>query len=187
MGKKRKLLSDELQVQLMECARPLSRREYMALRINIGCLNAMEYMLSDLEQRLRECIPTGWREARMIASRMRTLFDKVLLTIPREKLLLLQAELPRYELYVRMTGAAKYDIDADDFVVLPRRTAMALVDYAVDTNCTLCSRTGKRMQKCKLARALREALPYAVKESDGVDCPFQMYGIDGKGLWDDAE
>lgn len=187
MKKERKPLSDELQVQLLESARPLSRREYMALRINIGCLNAMEYMLTDLEPRLRTCIPDGWRDARMIESRMRTLFDKILLTIPRDKLMLLKAELPRYELYVRVAGAAKYDIDEGDYIVLPRKAAMALADYATDTNCTLCNRTGKQTRKCKLARVLREALPYAAEDGDGETCPFTLYGVSGGGLWDDAE
>lgn len=119
---------------------------------------------------------------------MRTLFDKLLLTIPREKLLLLKAELPRYQLYIRMDGAAKYDLDSDDFIVLPRKTAMTLVDYATEMHCDLCDREGKKIGKCKLHRVLSEALPFTAEGKDG-SCPFTTYGVSGgKGLWvEDAE
>ena len=100
--------------------------------------------------------------------------------------MLLKAELPRYQLYIRMDGAARYDLDSDDFIVLPRRTAMALADYATQLHCALCDRQGKRIGKCKLHRALRDALPYCVK-SDGESCPFASYTVEGGGLWDDAE
>ena len=188
MKKDRKSLPDELQVRLLESARPLNRREYQAFRLNIGCLSAAEHMLDALENRLKECITDGWREARMLESRMRTLFDKLLRTIPREKLLLLKAELPRYQLYIRMDGAAKYDLDSDDFIVLPRKTAMTLVDYATEMHCDLCDREGKKIGKCKLHRVLSEALPFTAEGKDG-SCPFTTYGVSGgKGLWvEDAE
>ena len=178
MKKDRKSLPDELQVRLLESARPLNRREYQAFRLNIGCLSAAEHMLDALENRLKECIPDGWREARMLESRMRTLFDKLLLTIPREKLLLLKAELPRYQLYIR----------SDDVIVLPRKTAMTLVDYATEMHCDLCDREGKKIGKCKLHRVLSEALPFTAEGKDG-SCPFTTYGVSGgKGLWvEDAE
>ncbi len=114
-------LLDELQKTLLENARPLSRREYEALRVNIGCLNAAQHMCEGFEGRLKECVPDGWREARMLESRWQKLFDKILLTIPREKLIQLKNELPRYEMYIRLNGAARYDADANDNVVLPRK------------------------------------------------------------------
>lgn len=174
-------LPEELQKTLLENARPLSKREYDALRVNIGCLNAARHMCEGLEARLKECVPDGWREARMLESRWQKLFDKILLTIPREKLILLKSELPRYELYIRLNGAARYDADENDNVVLPRKTVMALANYATEISCPVCDRKGKGITKCRLRKTLCDVLPFYV-ETDGQSCPFSEYGIrDGGG------
>lgn len=181
-------LPRELTDKLMEKCRPLSRREYEAIRVNIGCLNACRVMLGSLEKRIRECIPYGWRDARMLESRWRTLFDKLLYTIPNDKLRIMKQELPYYELYIRMKGAAKYDNDDSDWVALPRKVVMQLAEYAAEMNCPLCQKTGKQIKSCKLRKTLAASLPFNVETiNGGGGCPFSDYDVNRTALWGEED
>lgn len=188
MASKRRELTREETDRLMEKIRPLSRREYEAIRVNIGCLNACRLMLEGLETRIRECIPYGWRDARMLESRWRTLFDKLLYTIPQDKLKIMKEELPYYELYIRMKGAAKYNNDESDWVALPRTVVMQLANYAADMNCPLCQKKDKQIKSCKLRKTLAASLPFNVETvNKGGGCPFSDYDLNRGELWGDED
>lgn len=181
-------LPQELTDRLMAKMRPLSRREYEAIRVNIGCLNACRLMLEGLESRLRECVPCGWRDARMLEVRWRKLFDELLYTIPQDKLRIMKHELPYYELYIRMKGAAKYNNDESDWVALPRTVVMELANYAAEMNCPLCQKTDKQIKSCKLRKTLSASLPFNVETvPTGGGCPFSDFDLNRAELWGEEE
>ena len=185
MANKPRELPRELTDRLMQHLKPLNKREYEAIKVNIGVQHACRLMSESLEERLRT-IPYGWRDAKMLESRWRMLFDKLLYTIPAEKLKTLKHELPYSEMYVRMKGAARYDSDESDYVALPRKTEMALAEYAVEMNCPLCDKKGKQISKCRLKRTLDASLPFE-PQIKGEGCPYCDYGVDKENLWGDDD
>lgn len=183
-------LKPEAEAFCVSHKRPLSRREYEAMKYSIACVNATLYMLEALKPRIRECMPKGfWRDANLVASIQKKLMDGILLTIPAEKLKIMQSEIQRYELYVRTAGAAGYDNDEGDNVVIPRQTLKDLANFAGETNCSMCMKTGKAARKCKLRKILADTFPYnppqVVGESE--ECIFTGYSFERSGAWEGLE
>ncbi|MCR4622085.1 MAG: hypothetical protein K5663_08395 [Clostridiales bacterium] len=178
-------ISPELQEHLIAHNKPLSRREYEAFRLIMATCIATSYLVGDLKDRLKESVPNGWRDARMVETVIKSLMDKLLLTIPRQKLEIIRREMEHYFLYIRVEGAAKYHNDDSDYAVIPRNTLKELSAYA-GRYCDLCDKKGKDARKCKLRKLFHECLqwnaPATVGETE--ECIYQTYGFENTEGWD---
>ena len=161
----------------MTAETPLSQSEYDALKYLMAAFTCLSHAKDGLDNRLK-ALPGGRRDAAMLATRTLRLFTSLLPTIPQKKLKMIQGELDHIELYVRMKGAAPYDSDRDDHMILPRKTVNALTKAACEQNCTLCDLKGDKVKKCPLRRLLSEALPYDLPEPEGKPCVFQVYSLE---------
>ena len=177
-------ITPELQEHLKAHTKPLTRREYEAFRLIMASCIATSYLVNDLKDRLKEAVPNGWRDARMVDSVLKTLMDKLLLTIPREKLLMIRKEMEHYFLYIRVEGAAKYNNDDQDFAMIPRNTLKELSAYA-GAMCDLCEKKGKEARKCKLRKLFHECLQWNAPQTvgDTEECIYQTYGFETKEGW----
>ena len=154
----------------------LSQAEYEGLKYfmaSFTCLNKAQDLLS----KRMEGIPGAQDEIKRLCKAQMDLFDSILPTIPPGKLLMIRKELDLIELYIRLKGAAKYDVDADDHLVVPRKALNELTKIACDRDCMLCSLKGDKIRKCRLRKLLSETLPYELPDANGA-CVFQAYDID---------
>ena len=173
-------LKEDVQDWCLSHKRPVARREYDALKLFIGVNLAYGQILQNLEPRLKEAIPHGWRDAKLLRTVGKRLFDELLLTIPQDKLMILHTEIKHLSIYVRVDGPANWDADEGDHAVIPRSALKTLVEYAAGVSCSMCDKKGKDARKCKLRRILKDALAYDTPETVGADesCPYTSYSID---------
>ena len=156
---------------------PLSQSEYDALKYLMAAFTSTKRAAERLEKRMRT-VPGAWEDISLCADKLLEVFEALLPTIPNKKLRMIQSELDRIELYIRMKGAAPYDIDRYDHMILPRKTVDTLTKAAYEQNCTLCDLKGDRMKRCPVRRTLAETLPYELPKTDGLSCPFQVYSLE---------
>ena len=110
-------------------------------------LQELEKAMASMERRLRS-IPNGWRDIRMLWSVQTKLIDKLMLTVPPEKLSSLKRNLRHmcYRIYMY------HPVDVpDDEVVVADDDLKALTEYAHGYACLACE---NNCNTCKLGKAL---------------------------------
>ena len=155
---------------------PLSQAEYDGLKYIMAAFTSSKNAADYLEKRLRS-VPNAWRDIHLCSSKLLAVFQSLLQTIPRAKLKMIQTELPLIEVYVRIKGAAIYDIDADDHAIIPRKTLNELGRVACKRECELCDKKGKAVKGCRLRKLLGETFPHELPEAVGDGCVFQTYSL----------
>lgn len=181
-------IDEKTEAYLIAHKRPLSRREYEALKGLMASAACLARLNAGMETRLKECVPWGWRDARMLHAKTKKLFDKLLLTIPIEKLKMIKSEMPHLDLYIRVGGAAVYDPDDDDNVMIPRNTLKALSEYATQQECLLCAKRDKAVKNCRLRKILNDTFPHSVPTfGPAGECIYSTYEPDGHDGWEGLE
>ena len=151
----------------------------------MACAACFSRFNDGMEARLKECVPNGWRDARMLHTRTKKLFDKLLLTIPVEKLKVIKSEMPYLDLYIRVGGAAAYNPDDDDNVMIPRNALKALSEYATQQECVLCIKRDRAVKNCRLRKILNDTFPHSVPTfGTNGECIYSTYDPDGHDGWE---
>ena len=86
--------------------RRMRSREHEAMKMFCAADTVMSTWAGDLEQRLRS-IPNGWRDWRMLQSRMRNLRERLYDSVPDEQIATMERHLSRIEMLVAATHVAK--------------------------------------------------------------------------------
>lgn len=176
-------VSEELQQQLVQSVQPLSRSEYDVFKLLIGTIVAYGMALDNLKPRLKS-IPGGWRDARMIYAVSTRLRNKLLLTIPYDKLRRMEAEIPHLSTYVGVNTILPVK-EQEEWAVYKQGDVSTVVKMACENNCTLCDRRDGKVRGCPLRKAADKLLPFNVPSlmQDG-SCLYQQYDT---GLANDLE
>lgn len=149
---------------------PLSQREYSALRTFFGFISALEACKKELEPRLRD-IPDGWEELAKLDSMACALLDKMLDTIPFQKLrqIQLENEISRVEV-VPKGGCAVRD---DAYTCIPIRALEEICNEAVSIRCFGCPMSNAASSYCNLRNAIDATIPYdAGQTKNPTKCPY---------------
>lgn len=166
--------------------KPLSRREYYALRQLFGIVSIFHSCGADLKDRLagtRE----GWRDLRMIQSVSDKLTRSLLNTIPAEKLAMLHKELSHTccEVSVRMPVGIRGDGDPITCVETGPLERMMLRAGSVE--CFACEKRGKKARACPMRKDVERLLPWGYPEIGKDDaCPFADGRIDLEEIMEEA-
>lgn len=110
-------------------------------------LHEIDRAKQDMEKRLRS-IPGGWRDVSLVRSVLSKLIDRILETVPTDKLLSLSRNMKcmSYRVYFARPVTLPHDqviVDGDDLATLTR--------YAHEYSCTACDND---CNKCELGKAL---------------------------------
>ena len=110
-------------------------------------LQEIDHAKGDMEKRIRS-VPGGWRDISLIRAVLSKLIDRILETIPLEKLLALQRNMKcmSYRIYL-----AKPVTLPKEEVIVKGEDLATLARYAHDYSCTACD---KDCNKCELGAAL---------------------------------
>lgn len=138
-----------------------------ALTILYAAGQAIDMVAPKLEQLTRR-VPNGWRDLRMVQSKLDKLVESVLNTIPVEQLETMIAQMRISHLRIVTNDVGKSD---ESKWLVPRDELTELVAAVVDEKCLMCDKTD--WYSCKLRRIISD-LPVDVKNVPN-------------GCWRDAE
>lgn len=138
-----------------------------ALTILYAAGQAIDMVAPKLEQLTRR-VPNGWRDLRMVQSKLDKLVESVLNTIPVEQLDTMIAQMRISHLRIVTNDVGKSD---ESKWLVPRDELTELVAAVVDEKCLMCDKTD--WYNCKLRRIIR-------------DLPVDVTNVPN-GCWRDAE
>ena len=138
-----------------------------ALTILYAAGQAIDMVAPKLEQLTRR-VPNGWRDLRMVQSKLDKLVESVLNTIPVEQLDTMIAQMRISHLRIVTNDVGKSD---ESKWLVPRDELTELVAAVVDEKCLMCDKTD--WYNCNLRRIISD-LPVDVKNVPN-------------GCWRDAE
>jgi len=147
----------------------LSYREYFALRQLFGISHIWDKSGHEIEKRLKK-IPNGWRDAKLIMTLADRLLDKVLLTIPREKLDQIKMELNHTFLEVTVKNCISGTPKGHTYTYVETETLERVTDKAMEISCAFCQNRGKEVRDCQLRKDIERLYNWN----------FPMVGKDGE-------
>ncbi len=148
---------------------PMSLREYETMRYLYGVIDALARE-NFLEERLK-LVPGGWRDFKMMQAKAKTLFDRLLTTIPFKKLLSMRAELTHTECHVSLNRAAK----ENGLSLVETEKLWKLVEKCAGMDCVFCEKSAAEGRKCEIFNVCMDCLNYEFKGIKGA-CPFAGSG-----------
>lgn len=119
-----------------------------------------------LKNRL-QTIPNGWRDYRMIATRLSRLVSQIYETLPTNRIRYMETLCAYGEVLIRVRPAAK----SDENILIPVSALKMLVNHAMAGTCTMCFKGRDEVKACKLRKALIEVAP-PVDLNLG-ECPYR--------------
>lgn len=153
----------------------LSQREYMELMQIFAAFSALKKGEPWLKDRIRT-IPNGWRDYKMIMSRMDWLTEELVHTIPTRKLLAMRQDMKNAQMRIYMQGAPASDTYRD-VVSVDEEALIELIDVVISMECMLCEKKGNAMKKCPYLKIIESILPYERDpDKDPPDGSCQMAG-----------
>lgn len=121
-----------------------------ALTILYAAGQAIDMVTPKLEQLARR-VPNGWRDLRMVQSKLDKLVESVLNTIPVEQLDTMIAQMRISHLRIVTNDVGKSD---ESKWLVPRDELTELVAAVVDEKCLMCDKTD--WYNCKLRRIISD-------------------------------
>ena len=138
-----------------------------ALTILYAAGQAIDMVAPKLEQLTRR-VPNGWRDLRMVQSKLDKLVESVLNTIPVEQLDTMIAQMRISHLRIVTNDVGKSD---DSKWLVPRDELTELVAAVVDEKCLMCDKTD--WYNCRLRQII-------------TDLPVDVTNVPN-GCWRDAK
>lgn len=164
----------------------LNGREYATLKQFWAAMDLLGNLEYGLGKRLAK-VPGGIRDLRMMVTVSERLFQKMLWSIPQSRLQKIQREMPHYELAIYMTGATVHDVNERDHCIVGTKALRELMKSACSYECFTCMKCGKEARRCKLYKALTDALPYDTKFDTENICPFADGRLEAMFTWEEGE
>ena len=165
--------------------KPLSGREYGALRSFFGVVSTLAIAEDNLKERVK-LIPNGWRNWRLVESVSYKLLQDLMYTLPLNKLKQIQTELAHTRCYVEVRREyCNPAIDPDEKMMtyIPQRPFERIMAIAVNSECLFCDKTGKAAKRCPLRADLNAVYHFELEKEleeigRGGECPFAGWRID---------
>ena len=119
-----------------------------------------------LKNRL-QTIPNGWRDYRMIATRLARLVSQIYETLPTNRIRYMETLCAFGEVLIRVRPAAK----SDENILIPVSALKMLVNHAMAGTCTMCFKGRDEVKACKLRKTLIEVAP--PQDLTMGECPYR--------------
>lgn len=118
-----------------------------------------------LENRLRFCSPTAWRDWRLCQTKMEKIWDQLCATLEQPDRVWMNRALNNNEVTIKQRGPVR----APDYVVMDAQYANALIVHAMRNECQMCTREDGHVRKCELRKAIEwiHPLPNGSRKPDG--------------------
>ena len=133
----------------------------------IAVLDMQLHSGTELLKARLQTIPNGWRDYRMISTRLGRLVSQIYETMPTNRVRYMQTLCEYGEVLIRVRPAAK----SDENMLIPISALKVLVNHAMAGTCTMCFDGPDKVKACKLRKALMEVAP-PVDLNLG-ECPYR--------------
>lgn len=150
---------------------PLTEKEYYAIRELFGAVSALEKYAGILERRAK-INPGTWRDLRMMQEKAKGVLHGLLITIPIEKLRMIQKELPYIRVSVDVVKHKEPRRKNDEYTYVPTEAMETIMQEAIDWRCFACDNEGQDIWKCPLRKALEATYPFKLPGDNMKNCKF---------------
>lgn len=126
----------------------------------LNAMFAMHSVMTGFEEQFKHMsrrIPNGWRDFRLIQSKMAKMLEDILDTIPLEQLQVIKRHMEISSIHLGVSG-----VKPKDYWLMTHEDLADLADYATKTTCFACTDTDK---PCRLREILKN-LP--IKDVDTI-------------------
>ena len=166
--------------------RPLSHSEYRAMMQLFGIASIFETCGADLKKRVQDLIPNGWRDIRMIQTVAQRVTDKLVETVPLNKLRAIRQELDRTICEIKVLPPVK---DQSSLCTYVEQDALErIANRAMINQCYLCGKCGGDARACELRKDIERLYNWDFpKIKNGESCYFAGASIESikGGIRDD--
>ena len=139
--------------------RSLDRREIDAFNDATAAMERLIFAEEALRDRLRECVPHGWRDMRMITSRLRDLLHLTAETFPPEK----RRQMRRHASHCRIKLVYGPEASKDPEMHLVMTDDLGVIIWSCAERCKVCMGTDGECRRCQLGKAL-DRVSYVSRE-----------------------
>ena len=156
----------------MSETKKLTGREYSAMLSLFAAISHYQELYPILSKRA-DMVP-GTQEMMDETSRLTgEIIDRLLGTIPQEKLRHMKADLDHVKLYIKVEPPGSVpSVDMRSFSYVPTRTLNELLAYAMEHDCFLCDKTPAEARKCPVRKMIDAALVHEVDAIDAQHCKY---------------
>ena len=165
---------------------PLTGREYYALRALFGVISGFASSLGYLEKRAKG-VKNLWRDLRLVQAVAEKSLDRVLLTVPADKLMHIHKDLKNIKISIdvqRETPTLPQKKE-DTYCYVPEQSIDLLIQSTLEWQCFSCEKSKRECKRCDIKKALDKIVPYEVPENKVTDaCKYSGLNYDmwkGKG------
>lgn len=150
---------------------PLTEKEYYAIREFFGFVSAIQRYGSILKRRAEKTDGT-WEEIERISRESENVLHNLLITIPVQKLQLIQRELPNIRVTVETVPERGRRKKTDEYAYVPTKDLETLIQKTIDWNCFACEKTGRDIEQCSIRKAVEAVYPFRLPGDSSKSCKF---------------
>ena len=150
---------------------PLTEKEYYAIREFFGFVSAIQRYGSILKRRAEKTDGT-WEEIERISRESENVLHNLLITIPVQKLQLIQRELPNIRVTVETVPERGRRKKTDEYAYVPTKDLETLIQKTIDWNCFACEKTGREIEQCPISKAVEAVYPFRLPGDSSKSCKF---------------
>ena len=157
--------------------RKLTGREYSAILSLFSAVSHYTELYPMLARRA-EMVP-GTQEMMDETKRLTSeIIDRLLSTIPPNKLLHMKADIQHVKLYIKVEPPGCVpSVDMTSFSYIPTKVLNELLCYVMEHECMLCDKTPHEARHCTVRVMMDEALVHEVDAKDSAHCKYSDMSI----------
>lgn len=148
---------------------PMSNKEYYSFRNLMGMVNNFDAYAGDLRTRCG-LIDGGWRDMMLIAKKSEQLMQRLMYTIPENKLINMKKDLHHMVCEVRVA----YDYamrDEREYTYCPTEAIDRLVSRVLTWECLSCDKNAKEAKRCPVYKDISACYHWTLPQN-GDKCPM---------------
>lgn len=150
---------------------PITQKEYHAILMVMGLLNMMDGNDQTLKNRLR-LTGRGYTDWRMITGKLAKVFDKLLKTVPANKLMQMKVELKNVRAVVTTTPDYTGNNRKVGYFYCPEKAMERMIARIINSECLCCDMSAKQCKRCMIFKDINEIYPWELPPGADGKCPM---------------
>ena len=157
---------------MAEVTKKLSGREYSAILSLFSAVSHYTELYPMLRKRA-EMVPGTTELMEQVSEGTSEVIDRILGTVPPEKLRQLQADIKHVKLYIKVEPPGCVPtIDMTSYSYVPTKALNALLAHVMENECLVCDKTPEEARKCEYRRLIEKTLVHEVDAVDTEHCKY---------------
>ena len=150
---------------------PLSGKEYGAMQTVFGIVSTFSAALERLHKRALQAGDGTWRDLRLIETKAASVTDRLLATVPYNKLQQIKTDLGNTRCYIKVEPSWAPGT-VQPYCCVPTKALNELLSHLLGSECLFCSKTATEARHCPYRQLIEQTLPHEVPGNDAQDCKY---------------